>query len=71
MASKGYTEIPIEEWTDLRVKVGKLETAHKSIHSDLEFIKDKLSKNRPTWSTLVVITFLTSLSIGALTMCVH
>ena len=57
-------EINHEEWTDLCVQVGQLQVCNKAIKGDVVWIKEKMSKNRPTWATATIITSLTALCVG-------
>lgn len=71
MATKGYTEIPIEEWHDLRDRLARLEEKVDNelthLSSDMRWIKGKMSQNRPPWSVVSIIVFLSALCVGLLT----
>jgi hypothetical protein len=71
--SKGFVEIPISEWTEMRERLTRLEeqmeflvTNHlKHIEQEVQWIRDRLSRGyRPPWSVVAVVTLLTSLCVG-------
>ena len=72
MIAKGYLEISIDEWTDLRTKVGVMESDMEQIkdnhlphiYKELKAIREKVNEYRPPWTVVAIITFLTSVCVA-------
>jgi len=56
-----------EQLSKLCERTAKLETGYITICNDIKEIKEKLL-GRPSWAVVVIITFLSSLSIGLIVL---
>ena len=69
MAAKGYIEISVQDWTELKEQIAKLEADMEQLMcnhlkhcmDELHWIKKKMSHYRPPWSVVTIITILTAL----------
>lgn len=72
MSAKGYIEIDVKEWTELKTAVGiltsdmtQLKDNHlPHIYGELKTIREKMSSSRPSWSVAAIIVVLSSLCVG-------
>lgn len=76
MSSKGFIEIGVEDWADLKERIKALEVSVEQLSENLnmhlvdekeemKWIKERLNRGyRPPWSVVIIITFLTSLCVG-------
>ena len=52
------------EFSELRERMARLEEKAKNIESDVKWIMKRLQAYRPPWSVVVLITFLSCVSVG-------
>ena len=72
MAAKGYIEITVEDWTDLKAQIAVLQAGLEDIktnhldhmYAELKMIRTKMSTYRPPWSVVALLTILSSLCVG-------
>jgi hypothetical protein len=74
MAAKGYIEIPVDEWTEVKERMVRLETMIQNLMDnhlshcadEIKWIKEKMSKGRPSWTVSTIIALLSSTTVGLL-----
>lgn len=74
MAAKGYIEIPVDEWTEMKERVAKMETLMeqmlnnhlKHCETEIHWIKERISRGRPSWTVAAMLAFLSSTTVGLL-----
>ena len=75
MAAKGFIEIDVQDWTEIKERLAKLEADMeqmmcnhlKHCMEELHWIRERLSKGyRPPWTVVALITLLTSAGVGLL-----
>jgi len=74
MAARGFIEIPINEWTEMKERLVKVETMIQNLienhlqhyATEIQWIKERLSRGRPSWTVTTIIAFLSSTTVGLL-----
>ena len=74
MAAKGFCEIPIDEWTEMKERLVKVETMIEQLVTnhlkhcvdEITWIKERLSRGRPSWTVTTILAFLSSTTVGLL-----
>jgi hypothetical protein len=72
MAARGYLEIDIKDWTEIKERLAKLEADMEQIMDvhlkhclrELQCIHKKMESPRPSWTVTIIITILSSLCVG-------
>jgi hypothetical protein len=74
MTPESLVKVPLTEWTEMKERMIKMETMignladnHlKHCAEEINWIKERLSRGRPSWTVCTIIAFLSSTTVGLL-----